>query len=180
MKHVMVDLETLGVNPGCVVLSIGACTFDQEKISDTFTANIDIKSQTEAGQRIEGATLEWWLGNKLDLASRVHVQAPQAALLDFAKWLLIQRNGSMRIWANSPMFDMAILGEMYRIHGGGGALPWNYWELRDYRTAVHCLSKPAKQILKGRPVAHHALQDAMDQAQVLIDFGFFERYTEEG
>lgn len=178
MKHVMVDLETLGVNPGCVVLSIGACTFDREKIHDTFTAHIDIKAQTEAGQRIEGATLEWWLGNKLKLAG--HIQAPVEVLLEFAKWLLIQRNGSMRIWANSPMFDMAILGEMYRIHGGGSALPWNYWELRDYRTAIHFLNKPAKKILKGRPVAHHALQDAIDQAHVLIHFGFFERYTEEG
>ena len=179
MKHVMVDLETLGVTPGCVVLSIGSCVFDREKIHDTFTTNIDIKAQTEAGQRIEGGTLEWWLGNKRNpLANRLHVQAPQDALLEFAKWLLMQRPA--RIWANSPMFDMAILAEMYRIHSGQNALPWNYWELRDYRTAVQCLSKPAKAILKGRPVAHHALQDAMDQAQVLIDFGFFERYTEEG
>lgn len=151
--------------------------------------------QTEAGQKIEGGTLEWWLSDKHNpLASWLHAQTPGDALLGFAEWLVSKRTSTIRIWANSPIFDIAILGEMYRIHTGVSTtvshqpildgvsavvLPWNYWELRDYRTAVHCLSKPAKAILKGRPVAHQALQDAMDQAQVLIDFGFFERYTEE-
>ena len=175
MKHIMIDLETLGVNPGCVVLSIGACVFDRETVSGTFTVDLDVTDQTNHGLAIEGATLEWWLGNKLQIAGRFNVKTPVEGL-DYLQVWLRGLSGSRRIWANSPMFDMAILEALWW-RCRADKLPWNYWELRDYRTAVHCLDKPFKSI-KPKSVAHRALQDAIDQAQLLIDHGFFQRYTE--
>ena len=184
MKHIMIDLETLGVNPGCVVLSIGACVFDRETVSDTFTVDLDVTDQTNHGLAIEGATLEWWLGNKLQIAGRFNVNLPAMALTELRSWLVEHRKtNQLRIWANSPMFDMAILEALWWCYHRESyyeehKLPWSYWELRDYRTAVHCLDKPFKSI-KPKSVAHRALQDAIDQAQLLIDHGFFKRYTEE-
>ena len=72
MKHVMCDLETLGLTPGSAILSIGACFFrpvsarvylDERVIGERFYANVDPESCKERGLTEEGvrrlAVLRW-------------------------------------------------------------------------------------------------------------------------
>jgi Mesyanzhinovviridae exonuclease len=81
-NHVMLDLETLGTEAGCVVVAIGAVAFDPMGAyvhppdmtnlqSDEFYAVIDIQSCLDAGLRINGNTLYWWLQQSPD--ARRHV-----------------------------------------------------------------------------------------------------------
>ena len=63
MRHVMLDLETLGKLPGCAILSIGAVYFELEtgRLGDEFYLNVDPASCTRAGLTIDGETLGWWM-----------------------------------------------------------------------------------------------------------------------
>ena len=61
--HAMIDIETLGTEPGSVVLSVGAVKFDpftaQEPHAKTlWKPNVD--QQTVAERSILDSTLEWW------------------------------------------------------------------------------------------------------------------------
>ena len=61
MRHLMLDLETLGTTPGCVVLSIGAVEFDLDGIKSEFRAHIDVDSSTALGLKVDARTVMWWL-----------------------------------------------------------------------------------------------------------------------
>jgi len=53
--HVMLDIETLGVSPGCVILSLSAVEFDINtgELGESFNMGIDIKSCVDAGLTID-------------------------------------------------------------------------------------------------------------------------------
>ena len=58
MKHIMLDLETLGTVASAVIMSIGACRFDLATgaVDDSgFYASISIESNLDYGRRIAGA-----------------------------------------------------------------------------------------------------------------------------
>jgi hypothetical protein len=61
MINVMVDIETLGTEPGCVVLSIGAVAFDKEMgfVEDFYEVINTVDSFSE-GLTYDNDTLAWW------------------------------------------------------------------------------------------------------------------------
>lgn len=59
--RVMVDIETLGVEPGAAIVSIGAVRFGPGGLGETFERSIDLKSCEFRGLQIDAETLEWWL-----------------------------------------------------------------------------------------------------------------------
>jgi hypothetical protein len=63
MKDLMIDIETLGQEPGCVITSISAVQFDLTtgKIDKEFHENISINSCLKKGLVIESETFIWWL-----------------------------------------------------------------------------------------------------------------------
>ena len=68
-SDIMIDIETLGTTPGCVVTSIGACTFsptDGTAGLQTFYDRIDISDAVGAGLVIEPDTVIWWMGQDAD------------------------------------------------------------------------------------------------------------------
>lgn len=62
MSHVMLDLETLGRGPGCVILSIGAVTFNPfgEGYKHEFTCNIEPEISKQLGFTVDPDTVAWW------------------------------------------------------------------------------------------------------------------------
>ena len=61
MRHLMLDIETFGTTPGCVVLSIGAVEFDLDGIKGEFHAHIDVDSSTALGLKVDARTEKRWL-----------------------------------------------------------------------------------------------------------------------
>ena len=108
--RVMVDIETLGLDPGASVVSIGAVRFDPDGTGDRFSASISLTSCEAAGLTIDAETLEWWLTQD-DVAKRQLVGGDSLTevLEDFAEWY----GDANEIWANSPSFDCDILGAAY-------------------------------------------------------------------
>lgn len=157
-RRVMVDIETLGTEPGCVILSIGAVEFDADELGREFYESVDVESCEDVGLEIDAGTLHWWLDQD-DNAREVLTGGRdlEDALRQFNRFL----NGFDEVWANSPTFDCAILEAAYE--AVGFRIPWEFWELRDHRTLKEL---PGAAELEQEGTEHDALDDARHQARV--------------
>jgi len=156
--RVMIDIETLGLEPGSAIISIGAVEFGPGKIGETFYREISIESCTDHGLGIDGNTLEWWL----DQDQEAQQQLPggddfETVLADFCDWML----RATEVWANSPKFDCSHLETAFDRFGIEP--PWSFDELRDFRTLREL---PVAPEIEQDSTEHDALADAKYQAHV--------------
>lgn len=169
---VMIDLETLGTQPGCVILSIGAALVDPEVIehntdfdlSSCFYSAISTASCYDVGLGANQATIDWW--NKQNEAAREEAFSGSArlsdVLSDFSTYISrLRAFGSVRVWGNAASFDLKILEAAYSV--AGMPVPWSYKEEMCYRTLKN-LFPQIKATAQSGLVTHHALNDAMYQA----------------
>jgi DNA polymerase III epsilon subunit-like protein len=154
----MLDIETLGLEPGCVILSIGAVAFDIDGLGETFHRSINLESCADAGLEIDAETLEWWLDQ--DDAVRGVLTGGEdltAVLSEFTDWFLDL--DADEVWANSPTFDCRVLEHAYGAVGLDA--PWQFYQERDFRT----LKKLPVAVMADRDGdKHDALDDAVHQA----------------
>lgn len=170
----MIDIETLGTKPGCVILSIGAVAFDPLqkydegfKYSDynVFYCNLTIFDQLLSGLTIEQGTVDWW-----------KIQSPEAvgALTDpdpislysgigrLISWFDSLGGDRGKVWANSPDFDLAIIEKASEIINFN-RIPWSFRDKADLRTIKHIAQlklKPGDEI--AYPVRHGTHHNALD------------------
>jgi len=158
--RVMLDLETLGTDPGCAILSIGAVRFDADgPTEDTFHRSVDLASCQDAGLSIDAGTLAWWLDRDDDAKAVLTGGDPLRSVLeDFAAFY----GTASEIWAFSPAFDCAILAEAY--DAVGIVEPWSYQDERCART-IASLDVAVDPDHDG--TAHDALDDAIRQAEMV-------------
>lgn len=165
MKHVMIDLETLGLHADCVILSIGAIEFDLDSgdIGNSLGRNVEIEDQLKRGRRITGDTLKFWLAQERDaLDSCLRAAVPlESALYDFGEFLY--DNEIKFIWANGVAFDIGILQNAF--NSIPLPLPWAYYNVRDFKTLRELLEPPSTII--ERRSEHNALADCKFQIQYL-------------
>jgi len=160
----MIDIETLGREPGCAVLSIGAASFDLKKngIEQQFYVSIDPQSNLDLGLIQEHETLEWW--EKQD--SEVREEAfggttpLRDALIELSGWCKgVSHN--VKPWCQAASFDAPILNHAYQ--KTCLETPWNFWNVRDTRT-LYDLAKFDPYSSMTRAGNHHnALDDAIHQ-----------------
>lgn len=164
MKRCMVDIETLGLEPGSVVLSIGAVIFDENGTYDEFYRNIDMESCQDAGLEIDANTLQWWLEQDAPAQSCLHGGIELSkALQEFLGFYT--SNDVYEVWANSPSMDCSVLEEAF--DAVNMEEPWEYSDERDFRTleAVHDIYGKEPEVHVDM-VEHNALDDAIYQAKV--------------
>jgi DNA polymerase III epsilon subunit-like protein len=168
---IMIDLETLGTEPGCVILSIGAvCAEDSESPLSEFYAVVRLQSSVEAGFDVSPDTLLWWF--KQDEAARAAVfgEAAMSSALDLRTalkgldyFISLARPRSVEVWANPASFDLEILKAAYA--KVGMPLPWQWHEVRCYRTLKRTLAFVPEDVFSG--TKHNALDDARHQMRHL-------------
>lgn len=159
---VMVDLETSGKAAGCVILSMGACTFNTNK---TFHANISRLSCLNVGLKEDHDTLSWWDRQSKDVyheafggtTSIIH------ALGSFSDWLLTLGVPKKKIyvWGNGAKFDLGILEAAYT--ACDMKYPIDYKNERCYRTLKNLYFNIKPYEFVGHK--HNALHDALNQAE---------------
>ena len=171
--NIMLDLETLGTKPGCVILSIGATTFTttgELELDNMFYAKIDIASSKEAGFFISKDTMGWW--QEQEEASRLEAFSGTAkiadTLKDFTAWYDMVTFGydakHIRLWGNGASFDEPILQEAYKFCNLQDTYPINFRSSMCYRTLVALFPELAAAVpYEGIP--HNAIQDAINQAK---------------
>lgn len=156
-KRVMLDLETLGLDPGCAIISLGAAAFDEDGVGETFYRSISLQSCDEAGLEIDAGTLEWWLGQD-DNAREALTGGEELTevLHEFAQFY----DDAEEIWANAPSFDCEILSAAY--DAAKAPVPWEFYEERCFRTLKNL---PGAVELEQDGTEHDALDDAVHQAR---------------
>lgn len=163
MKDVMVDLETLGLEPGSVIVSIGAVKFDPAKgvLGDTFYRVINISDACAHGLTMDPKTVGWWMSQSE--AARDMFNVPNIPLYDalyrFSGFLDDEK---VRVWGNGSDFDNVLLQHAYKVCNL--PVPWKFYNNRCYRT-VRSLAPNVK--LERQGTHHNALDDAIYQAQTL-------------
>lgn len=165
--HHMIDLETLGTKPGCVIVSIGCVKFDPfasntvgELVQNgTFLMYPDRREQQAAGLICDVDTTSWWISQNKNAQKAFGMQQQSCAdvIAALDKFLV----GCKGLWCNGPSFDTPILREFYdRL---GATFPVQYWNDRDCRTMKY-LGGSKKLKVFDDFVAHDALQDSIKQA----------------
>ncbi len=168
-SDVMLDLESLGTQSGCVVLSIGVSLFDRVGAEDTHETlwTLDIAAQVGAGLRIDPGTMLWWFGQSREAqdawlkADRV---MPSAALSQLATLLQSRCDPLATVWANSPQFDLSILQPLWKL--AKIPCPWSYQREADMRT-LRLLAPAVPR--RESSLLHRADADAKAQALYVRD-----------
>lgn len=172
--NIMVDLETLGTEPGSVILSIGAVHFRDGEIHSGFQESIAPKSCMQLGMKADPSTMLWWMEQSEEaraqlLNGQLHAKPMSDVLREFIKWVSQCTGGcldlkNVRIWGNGASFDCALLMAAYR--RADIPVPWKYSGERCYRT-VKALNPDVVE--EAREGTHHdALADATHQAKHLM------------
>lgn len=166
MKHVMLDLETLGTTSDAVIMSIGAVKFDLEsdRIDDAgFYASVSVESNLDLRRVINESTLMWWLKQEPAAQAVFHEpkQTLEQSLCELSDWF---DRDDYEIWANGASFDTPMVEHAFRQIKMDA--PWRYNASRCFRTYK------ALPFAKGVSVPftgtkHNALHDAIHQARTL-------------
>lgn len=154
--HVMVDLETLDVQPSATILSIGACVISHLPQPERFYVEVDVDTQYMRTR--SQSTMDWWAQQKTPMP--IGTIPLHSALTSFEQWLQ-SLNATPIIWCKGTDFDISILNHAYR--SLYIPVPWKYSNVRDLRTVFKLANhKPAYE------VQHIAVQDALCQAEDLL------------
>lgn len=166
MKHIMLDIETMGTSSNAAIMSIGACYFDPStgEMGDTFHEQIDISSNGV----IDASTVLWWMKQDDDARSKFynnHKAQPLEEVLgmfsDFVK-------PNCQVWGNGVAFDNVIIRTAYENPSHNEKTPWKFWNDRDVRTMVELgkvIGIDPKHDMPFEGVKHDALADAIHQAK---------------
>lgn len=162
--HVMLDIETLGLKPGCPILSIGAVYFDpySNDMGLGFYRNIYLPSCYQAGLVHDENTIAWW--DQQSVEAKEHLMFDQVflreALSDFVIWLNADEN--TRIWCQGATFDAPIME--YALNLFNIKTPWKFWNVRDTRTIYDVCDFDVSRV-ERKGTYHNALHDAMHQVR---------------
>lgn len=167
MINVMVDLETYGSTPGCVIRSIGAVAFtlDGGPLIPDLYQNVTLASCLDAGLRVEAETEAWWRARPR--VTREALEADAASLLGtllrFTDWY--RSVAASHLWCHGASFDVPVLACAYR--AVRLSVPWDHRTVRDTRTLYDLVGfDPAMVARVGD--AHNALADAIYQAECVV------------
>jgi exodeoxyribonuclease VIII len=190
MVDIVIDIETLGTRPGCVILEVGACAIDprageitanfSRRLDEFFTRGLEPPTADAAG------TIAWWLGPETIDTYRALLQRglpgvaapdprnPRGPLDEFRDWTLDQTAGhdpgQIRVWGNGPQFDLVILQSAFDRYGV--ECPWHYRQERCARTALELAGCERGSVpWAERGPRHRALNDARHEARKLFYSG---------
>lgn len=168
MKHLMIDLETMGTAVNAPVVAIGAVFFDPETgdLGKTFDLAIDLSDAIDWG-KASGSTIKWWMAQGDEARAKVvrgTVQA-QKAFAEFLAFCSSCDSKHLTPWGNGATFDISILD--YAIPKiTGKPMPWRFWNVRDCRTILALADGIVPAYPADRQGVHHtALDDAIHQAK---------------
>jgi hypothetical protein len=174
---IMVDIETLGVSPGCKILEIAAIPFggalkeplhsDITHIYPSHYFNERISRLKQAGLHEESKTLDWWHNQDKEIQERVFngIKSLTAVLREFSEFIEIVsidcnvRVADIRLWGNSAAFDLGILKEAYVL--ARLPIPWNHSKEMCFRTLKNLYPNISHTFVGNK---HMAYDDAYNQA----------------
>lgn len=145
---VMLDIETLGVNEGSIILSVAMKSFrlDGSIPSENlcFYKNINVLSSLMKHLRSDFATEEWWANQAEETRKRMMDGQRTSLDVDSVMRLVYEvlskyhRQYSLYLWGRGVgSFDLPLLDYVMKlVVGDQYKTPWNYWSAVDVRSIV--------------------------------------------
>lgn len=162
--HLMIDLETLSLQPNCVVTQIGYVLFDEMSINGSYLLRPNAEEQIRRGRHVSFDTFSWWL--KQDQAARESMAKLGKDLMEDCLKTFINDvemecgwDNVKQVWSNGLLFDINIMQDLF--YNYGIDIPWHYRAPRDVKTL--CYQIPGFEMTKPT-IAHDANADAFAQA----------------
>lgn len=180
MEDMMLDLETMSVNPSnALILSIGMVEFNPKsdgvcELGRERQFILDIREQLLLGRCVDLDTQRFWAEPRMAKArehwinpgpdSVLKVRGACELVSDF--WSIC---GAKKLWSNGIVFDVANLDSLYR--SIGMVPPWPYNAPRDLRTIVRETSviRPLPETSRkdDQIIPHEPVSDCISQADWL-------------
>lgn len=174
---IMVDIETLGLTAGSVILSIGAVHFDRTTGAEksSFYCVIDVESSADEGLTADPKTVAWWARQGQD-AQRMAFGLADTPMLfgdameHFNGWCWARLSADValdddfRFWSQGSM-DAIVIGHALIV--AGVEAPWEFWQTRDTRSVYDAAGFDRDQI-EFQGTKHCALDDARHQVRCLV------------
>lgn len=168
MKHLMIDIETLGTSDCSHILSIGAVVFDAHNIFERFYECLAVGDQK---RDISIETVYWWMRrceafpHPREGVGSCYLTVALSRLRDF-----ITRSKPEYIWSKH-YFDVAVLTNAFR-QVFNCLPPWTYRQVQDYSSVVNFMAQATHTDRNADPTnesnTHNALEDAENQARNLM------------
>ena len=165
--YISIDIETAGPNPSqYAMLSIGACTV----MEPVETFYVEIQPDQEAflseALLVSGLSMEklWEYG-----------VPPQQAMGQFADWVkqVTPKSGKAIFVAFNAPFDWMFVNDYFHRYLGHNPFGYSaldikafYMGLRSVPWNETSMDAVSEYLLGKRTLSHHALQDALDQAEL--------------
>ena len=165
--YISVDIETAGPNPSTYsLLSIGACDVFDPK--NTFYVEIKPINQNKIPSALEISGLEWQHLINTGLP-------PVEAMSTFAKWVnVFRQDGSTPLFVafNAP-FDWMFINDYFHRYLGYNPFGHAALDIKAFYMGLHRVSwretsmqYVSNDYINAQSLSHHALQDALDQAEI--------------
>lgn len=162
--HLMIDLETLSLEPNCVVTQIGYVLFDELAIHGSFLLRPDGEEQIKRGRSVSFSTFTWWLMQ--DEAARKSMATASKQSMFHCLSTFVQDielnygwDNIKQVWSNGLLFDIVIMENLFRQYDV--KIPWHYRAPRDVKTLCYLIPD---FVMEKPTVAHDANADAFAQA----------------
>lgn len=164
----MLDIETLGTDPGAVILSIAAVEFELEtgKTGREYFWKIDLRDSMKNGFVINPDTLLWWMEQdpevfKQNITPDKETHSVKLVMEDIVSVFRYSLDKNIQVWGNSNRFDLGILiPYLWKVTG---TPIWKFSKERDVRTLV-----ALNPDIKGE-VIEQAKKDNLDLHNPIID-----------
>lgn len=175
-RMVSVDIETSGPNPAnYALLSIGACTLPEPRA--TFYAElkpVSLFTQPEA-MDVHHLNLDRLMAEGL---------SAESALLNLADWLkqaVRDERGPLFVGFNSP-FDWMFVNDYFHRFLGFNPFGHSALDIKSFAMGFKRIpwDQTGMSALTDKPLRHNALDDALDQADVLISLLNSEGFLLDG
>lgn len=173
--HVSFDIETLGNKTNALITAIGAARFDIEtgEIKETFYCKVDVQKELDAGAKITGDTLAWWIGQDQAVLNESLEGPMNPAWVVHALLAFLDDQPVAGYWGNGSTFDITFLTQFAERHSG--VMPWErdddgqFRLIRDMRTRLDIAEQLSfdRSMVEFEGDAHNALHDAVHQAKVI-------------
>lgn len=175
MIDLMIDIETLGQGPGCVITSVALVPFNLNgkplEDSTPFQIQLHIGEQLAEGYTMNMDTLEWWLNNSLEVRRSTFggvgwLSELTTELVEYIQQIEKEYK-TYRLWATSAKMDYGCIH--YTFAKQGKPYPFNH-------TAEHCartvrnLTKmlvPGYKLDADKGRNHDAIRDCITQIDQL-------------
>lgn len=164
MNHLMIDIETLSLEPNAVVFQIGAVVFDMSgNINSEAIYHVDILPQIMKGRHFDPETQKWWMQQDPSAWWRQLLNTNTVEFAIFGINDLHEQYQCSSVWANSPSFDCVTLRSLAKDFGT--ELRWDFRSEMDLRSLKKISSVLGFRESESVKATHNAVKDCVDQVK---------------